>query len=180
MNDGVELLLRAAGALVALGGLAVLYLLVAERFSERVLAAFGATSERHETLRRLALSGVALLAFAAGLALAALHAATPALMLAAAIAQAGWRLAVKKYLPEGDAAAVNGREAARLTLMLFLGLTAVVLGVDWQAPDLWRPRGGEWLVVVVAAVAALTAAGHWLGARRDGGGDGEPGDGDAD
>lgn len=168
MNEGIEVGLRAAGVLVALGGLAVLYLLVAERFSERVLAAFGATSERHETMRRLALSGVALLAFGAGLALAALHVSAPVLMLAAAIAQAMWRLAVKKYLPESDAAAVNGREAARLTLMLFLVLTATVLGIDWQMPAIWRQGGGGWLAVVVVAVAVLAGLGQWLGARRDG------------
>lgn len=163
MSAAGEGLLRAVGGVVVLGGLAVLYLLAAERFAERVLAAFGATSERHETIRRIGLTMVALAAIAAGLALAALHWTAPALMLTAAAAQALWRMALRKYLPDADAAAVNGREAARLTLMLFLVATIGVLIVDWRTPEVWRVGGGAWLGLVVGAVVLLALLWQWLG-----------------
>ena len=168
MSDGVELLLRAAGGLVALGGLVVLYLLAVDRTTERVLAAFGATSERHATLRQLALSGIALVAFAAGLSLAALHRSAPVLMLVAAAVQALWRMGVKRWLPEEDAAAVAGREAARVALMLHLVVTAGVLIIDWRAPDIWRDGGTVWLAAAVAAVALAVAFNRFFGSHRDG------------
>lgn len=165
MSDAVAVLMRAAGALVALGGLAVLMLLAVERFAGPVLAAFGAASAGHAAARRLGLAAVALVTFAAGLALAALHAAAPALMLAAAAAQALGRLAARKYFPDGDTHA-PGRDAARLGLMAHLAVTALVLIVDWQRPEIWRDGGDAWLAVAVAAVAMAAWLGRML-ARRD-------------
>lgn len=166
MSDGVDLVLRAAGVLVALGGLVVLTLLSVERFAERVLDAFGAAVDGDMATPRLALAVVALTTVASGLALAALHRAAPGLMLAAAAGQALWRMALKRWLPEAaDAATGGGREAVRVALMAFLVLAAGVLIVDWRRPDIWRAESDVWLVVAVALIA-LAALFRTMSRRR--------------
>ena len=139
------------------GGLAVLAMLARGRWIEAATEALeGGTQTRHRLRYGLLVGGAALTA-ASGLALLALHAAAPALMIANLAAQGLWLAYAGRAFPPQDEDDAAGRARTFRAAVLFAAATAIVMGAVASGALALAPD----LRVAVALAALLAGAGAY-------------------